>query len=95
MHYLYILHSITVNKYYIGETFNVNERLLKHNKHSYENSFTKVANDWKIVLSFKCDSKNQAVCIERFIKRMKSKVFIQKLIDDPAIINDIITKYEY
>ncbi|WP_310377466.1 GIY-YIG nuclease family protein [Flavobacterium sp.] len=46
-HSLYILYSRSNIKYYVGETHNIEERILKHNQHLYSNSFTKIANDWE------------------------------------------------
>ncbi|WP_298140413.1 GIY-YIG nuclease family protein [Flavobacterium sp.] len=51
-HFLYILYSKTNSKYYVGETHNIEERIFKHNQHEYSNSFSKIANDWELVLSF-------------------------------------------
>ncbi|WP_240475263.1 GIY-YIG nuclease family protein [Flavobacterium reichenbachii] len=56
MHYLYILYSDSTKKFYIGETNNIDQRILKHQDHFYSNSFTKTANDWKVVLSFICNN---------------------------------------
>jgi len=92
MHYLYILYSKSFQKFYIGETNNLEERILKHNNHSYSNSFTKIADDWEIVLTFKCKDRDEAHYLERFIKRMKSKTFNNKIISDPSILNDILLK---
>lgn len=68
------------------------ERLLKHQNHYYSNSFTKIANDWKIVLTFNCKDKNEAIYLENFIKRMKSKTFNEKIIANPSILKDILSK---
>ena len=95
MHYLYIIYSTSANKFYVGETDNMGKRLLKHNIHSYKDSFTKIAEDWEVVLLFKCISKDQAVLLEKFIKRMKSKVFIEKVIANPDILADIISKNNF
>ena len=92
MHYLYIIYSPKVNKFYVGETDNIALRLLKHNNHSYEGSFTKIAEDWEVVMSFECSSKSQSLSLEKFIKRMKSKIFIQKIIENPKILDEIISK---
>jgi len=92
MHYLYILYSNSSQKFYIGETNDINERMLKHNNHSYTNSFTKIANDWEIVLSFICDDRDEALYLEKFIKKMKSKIFNNKIIADPSILKDILSK---
>ncbi|MCA6422201.1 MAG: GIY-YIG nuclease family protein [Flavobacterium sp.] len=95
MHFIYILFSKTTNKFYVGETDNIEIRLSKHNQHSYEGSFTKIAADWKVVLLFPCVSREQAIRLEKFIKNMKSKVFIQKLIINPEILKDIISKNKF
>ena len=92
MHYLYILFSESSQKFYIGETSNIDERILKHQNHYYSNSFTKIANDWEIVLSFICNDKDEAIYLENFIKRMKSKTFNNKIITEPSILKDILHK---
>ncbi|MBF4506643.1 GIY-YIG nuclease family protein [Flavobacterium sp. JLP] len=92
MHYLYILYSDSTQKFYIGETNNIEERISKHQNHFYSNSFTKIANDWKVVLTFICNNKEETIYLENFIKRMKSKIFNTKLIADPSILKDILSK---
>jgi len=91
-HFLYILFSNSSDKFYVGETHNVIERISKHNEHFYKNSFSKIANDWELVLTFECTDKNDALYLEKFIKKMKSKVFIEKIIGNPEILNDILSK---
>ena len=92
MHHLYILYSKSANKFYIGETHNIDERIIKHNQHSYSDSFTKIANDWELVLLFNCANREEAIFLEKFIKKMKSKIFIEKIISNHAILEDIISK---
>ena len=91
-HFLYILHSKTSTKYYVGETHDVQERILKHNQHEYANSFSKIANDWSLAVVFECNDRNQALFLEHFIKKMKSKIFIEKIIQNPEILSDILSK---
>ncbi|WP_026726861.1 GIY-YIG nuclease family protein, partial [Flavobacterium denitrificans] len=71
---------------------NIDERILKHQNHSYSNSFTKIANDWEIALTFICSNKEEALYLENFIKRMKSKVFNNKIIAEPSILKEILSK---
>ena len=78
MHYLYIIYSKSKNRYYVGESVNPDERLIAHNNHKYSLSYTKIANDWKIVLSYPFEKKEQALKAEKFIKKMKSKQFLKK-----------------
>ncbi len=76
----------------MGETPNTSIRLQQHNNHYFKTNFTKSANDWILKLSFKCDDKKHAVFLEKFTKRMKSKVFIEKIIKNPDILSDILIK---
>ena len=90
-HFLYILFSDSKDKFYIGQTADVDFRLNLHNSHAFEKSFTKIASDWVIVLNYECDSKYEAIYLETFIKKMKSKKFIQKTINDNTILKEILS----
>ena len=59
MHYTYILFSKSKNKYYIGSTSNLEERLNKHN--SNHKGFTGGIGDWKIIYSEKFENYNLAL----------------------------------
>lgn len=91
-HFLYILYSKSSSRYYVGETHNIKDRIFKHNQHLYSSSFTKIANDWEVVLLHQCLDRTQALFLEKFIKKMKSKIFIQKIISNPEILNEIVLK---
>jgi len=78
MFYTYILYSNSADKFYIGATENLENRLAKHrNKNK---GFTNQASDWKIVFSKGFESKNEAFAMERTIKNWKSRKMIQQLI---------------
>ena len=92
MHFLYILYSISINKYYVGETPDVSIRIKQHNLHYFSKSLTKAASDWKVALSLECASKEEAVYLEKFVKKMKSRHFIEKVIANHEILTDILKK---
>ncbi len=92
MHFLYIIHSDELNRYYVGESEQPEIRLGQHNSHYFKTNFTKAANDWKLTLTFECDSREASLYLEKFIKRMKSKKFIGKVIANPIILKDILSK---
>lgn len=92
MHFLYIIFSKKVDKYYVGESTSAFSRIQQHNKHYFKKNFTKIASDWEIKLLFQTNTKADALFLEKFIKRMKSRVFIEKLIDNPDILVDILNK---
>jgi len=79
MHFVYVLYSPSLDKYYIGETVDPQERLLQHNSSFFKGSSTTIANDWKIILTMTVNNCSEARLIERFIKSMKSKRFLYDL----------------
>ena len=91
-HYLYIIYSKKSNKYYVGETYDVNRRIENHNNHRYENSYSKIADDWQLKLCYECANREDALYLESFIKRMKSVKFIEKIIVKSEILSDLISK---
>jgi putative endonuclease len=78
MFYAYILYSKIRNKYYIGSTINITERLKKHNTN--HSGFTGHTGDWCIVWLENFDNLIDARLRERQIKSWKSRVMIEKLI---------------
>ena len=90
----YILWSDKIKKHYVGVCQdNLNNRILAHNEHLYgKKSFSAITNDWSLFLFLKTDDFAHAVRIERKIKSMKSKVYIQNLSKYPELIQKIINE---
>jgi putative endonuclease len=93
-HFIYIIYSKYSDKFYVGETSNIIWRILQHNSGFYESSFTKQATDWELFLQIKCENKGQAVKLERFIKRMKSRSFYFRLKNEPELINGLLRRFQ-
>ncbi len=81
MYYIYILYSKTIDKYYIGSTSNVENRLAFHNS-ARNKIWSKRGQPWENVFEHEFESKKQALKAERFIKNQKSRKFIQKLVNE-------------
>ncbi len=79
MFYTYILFSPGIDRFYIGCTSNIEERLKKHNNKN--KGFTNQANDWCVVYSKTFSTKQEALNLEKQIKSWKSKTRIRKLIN--------------
>ena len=92
-HTVYILHSKKLNRYYIGETPNIEERLVFH-ENSPAHKFTAKAKDWLLFHSMECSDKFQAKRIETHIKKMKSKVYIENLKKYPEIFDRLCLMYK-
>ena len=80
MYTVYILYSVSANKFYIGFTGDpVEMRLRKHL--AIHKGFTAKQLDWKIVYTEIHNSKQNAMRREKEIKNWKSRKMIEKLID--------------
>ena len=83
MNFCYIIYSSAIDKYYIGETENFEKRLSEHNSGVFKNSYTTQANDWESYILIECNNRSEARKFESFIKKMKSRNFIESLKLDP------------
>jgi putative endonuclease len=84
MNEVYILYSIKLDKYYIGQTTDLKKRLLQHNDPNSPYS-TKGGQPWEVFLTMDCSSIQHAIKLERHIKKMKSKKFILDLKKYPEL----------
>jgi putative endonuclease len=90
----YVLYSSSIDQYYVGiTTESVESRLYKHNEAFYGKTFTSKVNDWVVYLEIPCECKQQMFMIEKHIKRMKSKKYIENLTKYPEIIIQLCEKY--
>ena len=94
-YFVYILISKTINRFYIGSTaITPDKRLERHLSEYYgSNKFTAKAKDWKLFFAIKCISLKQATHIEKHIKNMKSKIYIENLKKYPDITIKLTERY--
>ncbi|MFN8416193.1 MAG: GIY-YIG nuclease family protein [Cytophagaceae bacterium] len=78
MFFVYILFSQKNQKYYIGSSQNLEERLFRHN--SGHSTFTKTGIPWVLVYKESFATRAEAVQREKYIKSQKSTVNLQNLI---------------
>jgi putative endonuclease len=79
MFYTYIIHSESSDEYYTGHTSTkVEKRLERHN--DGWNPSTKHGIPWQMKYYKSFETKTEAIKWENFIKRQKSRQFIEKLI---------------
>jgi len=92
METVYILYSKKIDTFYTGYTSNLEIRLEFHKK-ALPHKFTAKADDWIVFYTITCNSKKQALAIEKHIKNMKSKVYIQNLKKYKDISDKLKIKY--
>ena len=81
MYYIYILYSETSDLYYVGYSNNTKRRLEEHNTTPF-NTFTSKHRPWILKAVFECgDLESNAIRIERFIKKQKSRKLLEQLCD--------------
>ena len=79
MYSLYILYSISLDRYYVGYTNDLERRLSEHNRK--KGKYTDNGIPWTIVYTEEFESKKMAMSRESYIKSKKSKAFILELIN--------------
>ena len=80
--YIYILHSSKSNIYYVGYTDNIERRISEHNN-PQRTKFTSKHLPWQLKCCFEVsDSRSGAMKVEKYIKKQKSRAYVERLIND-------------
>ena len=69
MYYIYIIKSSS-DRYYVGSTEDVEERLAQHNSGTYQ-GWTRRNSGWRVVYSEEYATRREALIREKSIKAMK------------------------
>jgi putative endonuclease len=78
MYSVYIIYSQKIDKYYIGFSSNVHDRLLKHNRNS--KGFSNIGISWILVYEEPFDNKKNAMSRESQLKKWKNRERLETLI---------------
>jgi putative endonuclease len=79
--YVYVLRSVSSGRSYVGQTGNIGKRLAEHNGNRV--SSTKNLGPWELVRQEEYATRSEAVQRERQIKNMKSRRWIEELLERP------------
>ena len=66
MFIVYILYSKRLEKFYVGQTKDLNDRIDRHNMG--RSKWTKGGEPWELVTTFKLETRSEAVRLEKRIK---------------------------
>ncbi|WP_019599920.1 MULTISPECIES: GIY-YIG nuclease family protein [Rhodonellum] len=78
--FVYILYSSSIDKYYVGQSENVANRIAFHNDGVRNKIWTRRGIPWELKTVFGFESKTESLKAEKFIKNQKSRIFIEKLL---------------
>jgi len=82
-YYVYILHSQSKDRYYVGYSHNPAERLIEHNLGA--TTSTRPGRPWILVYTEEFEDKSSAIRRETEIKKMKSRNYIINLINSGSV----------
>jgi len=86
MFYIYILYSKSSDLYYVGQTEDYRRRLQEHNS-TERNTYTGKHRPWELAAVFECgNSRGDAMKIEAFIKKQRSRKLLEKMISGEAMV---------
>ena len=94
MYLVYLLFSGKLDRFYVGATSNFDVRMEFHDNPEAR-KFTARADDWILFDKIECESKRQALSIEKHVKSMKSKTYIKNLKQYPEMKEKLKTKFKY
>jgi putative endonuclease len=95
MFYIYILLSECSGYYYIGHSDDPERRLFEHNNID-KDTYTSKHRPWGIVFKYPVsETRSDALIIEKYLKKRKSKVLLDKLVlkqKDTVFLNTFLNK---
>ena len=91
---VYVLYSPSIDKFYIGSCTELAERFSQHLSDYFPGAFTGQTKDWSLYFKIDHLDYSQARNIEDYIKRMKSRKYINNLKRYPELVEKLIKKYK-
>jgi putative endonuclease len=76
MFFVYILHSASLSKFYVGSTQHLEARLEEHNRG--KSTFTRTGQPWRLIFNKVCVDRKEAVNLEMKIKKRGIRRFLEE-----------------
>ena len=92
--YLYIIYSPTLGRYYKGVSKNPGSRLIEHNTVIDPTAYTAAVHDWKLIFQLKCESKTQALKLERYLKKSANIPYLKRFMNEIELQNMILLRFK-
>ncbi len=93
MHFIYILYSKTLNRFYVGESALVITTIDQHLSKYFENPISFVALDWEVYYKTECIDKIQALKIEQHLRKMKGVDYFENLVRNSDSAEKLLNQY--
>jgi putative endonuclease len=79
MFYVYTLYNKEFDKYYIGQTSDLEKRISRHNRGGVKS--TKPYRPWEIVYTEEYSTRSESMAREKELKSWKSKIKLAELVE--------------
>jgi len=81
MFYVYAIYNLKHSKIYIGQTTDIDVRLLAHRNKTFNNSYTaRLDGEWKLIYKEQVSTRNEALKREQQLKSFRGREFIKTFI---------------
>ncbi|MEK7659959.1 MAG: GIY-YIG nuclease family protein [Patescibacteria group bacterium] len=80
MYQVYAIYNREHDKIYVGQTTNIEERLIQHNQHILEGFTSRYTGDWILIYQETAESRRAAIVRERQLKSYRGRQFIKQFI---------------
>jgi putative endonuclease len=84
MYYVYVIYNSLADKFYVGQTGNLDARLRYHNDKVGNHYTAKLKGEWELVYSEPTPTRSEALRRERQLKSAKGREYIKQFIDNPG-----------
>jgi putative endonuclease len=85
MFYVYGIYNKKHDKIYIGQTENLEQRIILHNNREFKNSYTsRFDGEWILVYKEELASRREVLVREKQLKSYRGREFIKNLIYSPV-----------
>lgn len=81
MLHVYAIYNRQANKYYIGQTMDIQVRLGQHNDHTFKTYTSRFPSEWELIYQESVATRSEALKREKSLKSGNGRLYIKSLID--------------
>jgi len=78
MFVVYILYSSSLQKYYTGQTNDIEDRLSRHN--SGQGKYSKIGIPWELIWTKEVATRSEAMKLENQVKKQGAKRYLERIV---------------
>jgi len=80
MYNIYVIYNAVADKYYVGQTLNVDVRLEQHNNHTFKSYTSRFPGEWKLIYEESVATRSEALKREKGLKTGRGREYIKTII---------------